>query len=150
MKFQKFAWYLGLLLAARTCLAQTDPSIKVFDVLGATATYPVSINNSGDITGSFCTKVYPCEETDRSGFVRDRDGSITTFDGIPSGINDSLDTSLTTNISFCGINTVTPRCSFCPKPSHTLQAGQSRLITRKRSQATSFLNLGQMRFWDLF
>jgi len=88
MKFQKFAWYLGLLLAARTCLAQTDPSIKVFDVLGATATYPVSINNSGDITGSFCTKVYPCEETDRSGFVRDRDGSITTFDGIPSGIND--------------------------------------------------------------
>jgi hypothetical protein len=74
--------YAGLLFAAIACFAQKNSSYTVFDVPGATSTYPVSINNGGDIAGWFCS-------TSCGGFVRELNGKITTFDGTPTGINDA-------------------------------------------------------------
>lgn len=85
---------LGLLFAASTCFAQLDSSITVFDVPGASSTNPVSINNNGDVVGWYCDSV--CDDAwarnpthFRRGFVREANGNITTFDGIPTGINDA-------------------------------------------------------------
>ena len=49
-------------------------------------TFPVAINNSGDLTGYFCPTV-DCSQV--RGFVREFKGAISVFDGIPSGINDA-------------------------------------------------------------
>jgi uncharacterized membrane protein len=79
---------LGLLFAIGTCFAQQDPSYIIFDVPGAISTFPASINNSRDVAGWFCTVPY-CFDTDRRGFVREFNGNITTFDGVPVSINDA-------------------------------------------------------------
>lgn len=88
MKLNKLAWCLGLLFAASTCFAQEDRSYTVFDVPGATTTHPVSINNAGDVAGWFCSSAY-CDDANIRGFVRESNGNITTFDGIPTSINDA-------------------------------------------------------------
>jgi hypothetical protein len=58
-------------------------SYTVFDVPGATKTYPVAINNSGEIAG------YYNNPYNGGGFVREPDGTITVFEGIPAGMNDA-------------------------------------------------------------
>lgn len=90
MKFNKLVWCLALLLAASTCFAQEDPLFTVFDVPDAATTYPVSINNVGDVAGWFCPSGYTyCDDVIKRGFVREYNGNIATFDGIPTSINDA-------------------------------------------------------------
>ena len=66
---------------ATSILAQT---YTVFDVPGAVATYPVGINNRGDVTGSFFDT-----QGFAHGFVRDSNGNLALFDGTPTAINDA-------------------------------------------------------------
>ena len=75
---------LGLLLVTTTCFARQDRPYVVFDVPGATSTHPVSINNNGDVTGWYSTI-----DGNKRGFVREFDGTLTTFDGVPTNINDA-------------------------------------------------------------
>jgi hypothetical protein len=82
---------LWLLVAASPCFAKKDRSFyTVFDIPGSTYTQPTSINNGGDVAGSFCPTGDNCNSglTGR-GFVREFGGNITTFDGIPTSINDA-------------------------------------------------------------
>lgn len=79
---------LGLMFAASPCFAQTR-SYTVFDVPGAAATVPVSISNSGDVTGWFCLSAWNCGPDQQRGFVRESNGRIAVFDGIPAAINDA-------------------------------------------------------------
>jgi hypothetical protein len=69
---------------AADIVAQT---YTAFDVPGATATYPVAINSGGDVAGWFCPN--SCFYAQMRGFIRERDGSITVFDGIPTGMNNA-------------------------------------------------------------
>jgi hypothetical protein len=73
---------LHLLVLGASVLAQ---SYDVFDVPGATATYPVSINNSGVVTGYY----FEANPFQPRGFVRDRSGNVAVFEGVPAGINDA-------------------------------------------------------------
>ncbi len=71
-------------------LSQDVPAqgFTVFDAPGAGVTFPTSINASGDVTGWFkgacCINGLGPGFT--HGFVRDRDGSITVFDGAPNAL----------------------------------------------------------------
>jgi len=77
------ALVLGLAAAA---LAQT---YTIVDVPDAGGTWPVSINNGGDVAGYFCRNVGGyCSDYQARGFVREFNGNITAFDGIPTSIND--------------------------------------------------------------
>lgn len=72
---------LQFLLLGASVLAQ---SYTVFDVPGATATYPVSINNRGDVAGYY----FGANPFQPRGFVRDQAGTIAVVEGVPAGIND--------------------------------------------------------------
>ena len=61
----------------------------IVDVPDAGGTWPVSINNGGDVAGYFCRNVGGyCSDYQARGFVREFNGNITAFDGIPTSIND--------------------------------------------------------------
>ena len=68
-----FALYLAL-CTVLSASAQ-EPTFTTFDVPGAVATSPSSINPSGEITG-----IYSDARFKQHGFVRIPDGSFTTFD----------------------------------------------------------------------
>jgi len=108
------ALVLGLAAAA---LAQT---YTIVDVPDAGGTWPVSINNGGDVAGYFCRNVGGyCSDYQARGFVREFNGNITAFDGIPTSINDLgtvtgyfFDTTGLHN--FCGTGKATSQCSMSP------------------------------------
>lgn len=60
-------------------------SYTTFDVPGATETHPLGINNRGDVTGYFRDP----QSGQMRGFVREFNGRISTFDGVPTSINDA-------------------------------------------------------------
>ena len=65
-----------------------DPaSYVLFDVPTAVSTKVVGINNSGEVTGYFQDSPWGAQR----GFVREPNGDITVFDGIPAAINDPGD-----------------------------------------------------------
>lgn len=90
MKSQKLIYLLGLLFIAGTCFAQQNYSVTSFSVEGATTINSVGINNAGDVAGWYCQGMY-CDTSTGRGFIREFDGTITMFDGIPAGINDAGD-----------------------------------------------------------
>jgi hypothetical protein len=84
-------------LCARAIMAQT---ITAFDVPGASATHPVAINNGGDVVGWYCPNGVTCNwycpygarcfaDAQTRGFVREFNGNLTVFDGVPTDINDA-------------------------------------------------------------
>ena len=66
--------------------------LTVIDIPNATNVHVTSINNAGEVVGYFCegagSSCFPFDPTQR-GFVRQSNGEIVTFDGIPMGINDA-------------------------------------------------------------
>ena len=73
-------------LGPLTCVAHAggingEATYVSFQVPGALGTYPMSINNSMTVTG-----YYYVTPTQTRGFVRDADGTITTFDVDVAGV----------------------------------------------------------------
>lgn len=73
-------------LGPLTCVAHAggingEATYISFQVPGALGTYPMSINNSMTVTG-----YYYVTPTQTRGFVRDADGTITTFDVDVAGV----------------------------------------------------------------
>jgi uncharacterized membrane protein len=65
-------------------------TLTVFDVPGATQTWPIAINNRGAVTGAFCPTGPIClDKSSWRGFIRDVHGHFTVFDGVPVDINDA-------------------------------------------------------------
>jgi hypothetical protein len=70
---------------AQAFVRTADGTITVFNV-NQTITITSSINSSGDVTGSY-------GYSGSTGFIRTSDGIITTFGAIPTGVNDSGETT---------------------------------------------------------
>src|SRR5690349_6808313 len=74
-------WALAILLPLSSLepghsLSAQQLSFTTFDVPGAANTFPASINASGAITGAYIDSI----RRQQHGFLRDSDGTITTFD----------------------------------------------------------------------
>jgi hypothetical protein len=80
-------------------LEQSDRLIS-FSVPGSTATYPLSMNETGVVTGYYLDSAQATH-----GFVRDNDGNITTFD-VPGSVL-TLPTSINTAGDIAGYYEVT-------------------------------------------
>jgi hypothetical protein len=80
--------FIPLFCAAQEAAVSSEVSYVSFEIPGALGTYPMSINNSMAVTG-----YYYVSSTVTAGFLRDADGTITTFsvrDGLwtePESIN---------------------------------------------------------------
>ena len=70
-----FGAFWTLVWGAWMPTAQADYIYKTFDVLGGTGTSAYGINNAGQAAGSFDDSV------GTHGFIRNGDGTVTTFDG---------------------------------------------------------------------
>jgi hypothetical protein len=69
-------------------IRSVDGTILPFDVRGSDKTQPVAINAAGEIAGIYW---FGTGDIYRGGFVRSADGNITTYPGIPQGINSEGD-----------------------------------------------------------
>jgi hypothetical protein len=73
--------FVALTISIQTFAQNTQDQIITFDAAPDARTYPTSINPSGMITGNYFDAKGLLH-----GFVRDRDGTITTFDGPGAGL----------------------------------------------------------------
>jgi len=78
--FAAMTVFVALEITAQTFAQKTQDQIITFDATPDARTTPTSINPSGMITGN-----YSDAKGLLHGFLRDRDGTITTFDAGPNG-----------------------------------------------------------------
>src|SRR5947209_10057926 len=87
----------SLMLAGCLATPGQAQTVTLFDVPNGLATAPSSINNRGDVTGSYVQGVTAANQPLYHGFVRDRSGAITVFDApnssstIPVAVTESGD-----------------------------------------------------------
>lgn len=80
--------YLVLLMSwiVHTIHLNAQTNITLIEIPGAVSVHITGINNGGDVTGFFCDDDY-CSLT--HGFLRESNGAIATFEGVPNAINDA-------------------------------------------------------------
>src|SRR5437762_1437349 len=87
LSLQCAAIAVGCLVA--TQLPAHAQAITSFDPPGSIGTFPSSINDAGEITGSYGTS-----DGANHGIVRDASGTFTSFDSHPGAFNDTHPTSI--------------------------------------------------------
>jgi hypothetical protein len=83
-------FFATLGLTVQTPAQTTQDQITTFDPPGSYSTGPTSINPSGEIAGYYFGPTGPTAH----GFVRDKDGTITSFDADPKNPHDISPTSI--------------------------------------------------------
>src|SRR6202040_3372930 len=83
-------FFATLGLTVQTPAQTIQDQITTFDPPGSYGTIPTSINPSGEIAGNYFGPTGPTAH----GFVRDKDGTITSFDAPGAGPNGTIVASI--------------------------------------------------------